>query len=541
MSTNGGKPIESKMHTNLLHDIDLRQFTILVAGLVCMGAALGFERSLLPRMAVETFNETSALTRLNFVATFGAAKAVANVLAGPVADHFGRKPALVLGFLVGLPVMPYIVYAETWDGIILMNAVFGLSQGLLGSALFFLLIDVMGPARRGIAVGIGECTIYVSTAIVNILAGDLASRFGFRPVPFWVATGFAVAGLISTIPLQDTLDRVKAEQKEHESRRSETKPVMVTMDSDLSGGTYSRPHFPKKPDLSAVLHQSPSLKSILPNGSSFLSLVSSSSSSVDEQTQFNIEASITYEACSKQSVEETDSFSSVEGTDTEEQSPAKHESAVAALGKLLLGNSNFVVLCFAGMIMNFKDGFAWGTFPVFFSEYHKLSDHNTDMLIALYPLCWGFAQAFTGYLSDLYGRKLFALLGSGCCTCAMGVFVMPGILWGPAEGRHKHVVVWLIADVMLGFGTALAYPTFQAGAADEVDPVRRGLGLGFYRFIRDSGYVVGALVCGRLTDDIGYYPTFIIVGVVMGISFLALAFIYKPVHWSESMWKVSKR
>ena len=172
------------------HDNFYQQLFILLICLVCMGAALGFERSLLPRMAVEVWGITSSTTVLNFVSTFGASKAIANVFAGPLADRFGRKPTLILGFVLGLPVMPFVNYALTWSEITAMNLVFGVSQGLLGSALFFLLIDVLGPQRRGIAVGLGECTIYVSTAFLNVVAGDLASRFGYRPVPFYVATIF---------------------------------------------------------------------------------------------------------------------------------------------------------------------------------------------------------------------------------------------------------------------------------------------------------------------------------------------------------------
>jgi hypothetical protein len=112
--------------------------------------------------------------------------------------------------------MPYVNFASTWTGVTVMNVAFGASQGFIGSALFFLLIDGMGPSRRGIAVGIGECIIYVSTALVNILAGDLASRYGFRPIPFWVATFFAILGLLATIPLRDTLDCIQEEQKQSE-------------------------------------------------------------------------------------------------------------------------------------------------------------------------------------------------------------------------------------------------------------------------------------------------------------------------------------
>jgi len=92
----------------------IEQFFLIFVGFVCMGAACGFERSLLPRMAIQIFHEVAASTRLSFVATFGLSKAFANVIAGPIADRFGRKPMLRLGCLVGLPVMPYVIVAQSW-------------------------------------------------------------------------------------------------------------------------------------------------------------------------------------------------------------------------------------------------------------------------------------------------------------------------------------------------------------------------------------------------------------------------------------------
>jgi MFS family permease len=210
--------------------------------------------------------------------------------------------------------------------------------------------------------------------------------------------------------------------------------------------------------------------------------------------------------------------------DEEEQEP---DPPHKVLMQLFLENPSYIALCFTGLVMNFKDGFAWGSFPVFFSHEHMLSDSSTDMLVAIYPLCWGFAQAFTGALSDHFGRKLFLIAGTASCSVACALYAVPGVLWGP-EGDFRHVGVWIVSDVLLGLGTALAYPALQAGAADEVEPVNRGVALGFYRFTRDIGYVIGALVCGHLTDAVGYEWTFLVVAFTMGTSLLSIVFIYKP-------------
>jgi len=161
-----------------------------------------------------------------------------------------------------------------------------------------------------------------------------------------------------------------------------------------------------------------------------------------------------------------------------------------------------------------------------------MSDSQTNLLIALYPLCWGFSQAFTGALSDKFGRQLFLVSGAGSCAIAMALFTLPGYLWGTV-GDDRHFHVWLFADVLLGFGTALVYPALQAGAADEADPKNRGIALGFYRFVRDMGYVVGAIVCGHLSDWIGYEKTFLVNAGVLFLALIALALVYHPREATE--------
>lgn len=509
----------------------ISQLGLLLLGFACMGASCGFERSLLPRMAVQIFNETKASTRLHFVATFGLAKALANAMSGSLADTLGRKPVLILGCLVGLPVMPYVIVANSWSGVTLMNVLFGLSQGLLGSSLFFLLIDLMGPRRRGIAVGMGESTIYVSTAIVNVLAGRLASVYGFRPVPFYVATSISVLGLLSTIPLQDTLDQVRAEQTESERiNRKKYARLLSTQPRKLDEERIDTPNCTDRSRLDTTNCG-----------------IGETYGSVDESYVSPWRMSThTLDTTDKEAVKENDgdmetqpmtafSFatSCYVSTSRRDQRTSSGplrsvkmlKSPETSLSSLLLKNRSYVALCFGGMSLNFKDGFCWGSFPVFFKHEHGLSDVRTDWLIAIYPLCWGSAQAFTGALSDRFGRKSFLVAGVGCCAVSMVIYVLPSYCWGVAAGS-KHFHVWVAADVLLGFGTALAYPALQAGAADEVDPAYRGLALGFYRFSRDMGYVLGAIVCGPLTDAIGYEDTFLVNGTVLCLAFILLLVFY---------------
>ena len=556
----------------------VEQFLIVVVGFWCMGAGCGFERSLLPRMAVVTFHETKASVRLNFVATFGLSKAVANALPEPLADRYGRKPALILGCLVGLPVMPFVIVADSWTGITLMNGAFGLSQGLIGSSLFFLFIDLLGPKRRGVAVGVGECSIYVSTAVVNIIAGKLASAYGYRPVPFIVATAISLVGLLSTIPLKDTLDQVLAEQSASELvNRKKYARMMSTHPSHLdeeeripptrsnrsfrnldgfvspwrgsvhTAYTHATPDGYRSPWRGSTVaggSVAPEEESWIGTGDlrSLCSFVEGEEGENDETTPLKPDEQIVgvegYHGISTTFVIAAPAPVSVQndddGTIMEEllDPISPPDSAFVTIKNLVVNNPSFSCLCLGGMMLNFKDGFAWGSFPVFFRHEHMMDDEQTNLLIALYPLCWGFSQAFTGALSDHFGRKLFLLAGTGSCAVAMALFSLPNYLWG-AEGDDRHYRVWVVSDVLLGIGTALVYPALQAGAADEVDPKNRGIALGFYRFVRDMGYVVGAIVCGHLSDWIGYEMTFLVNAAVLSAALLSMILFYHPRGESE--------
>lgn len=288
---------------------------------------LGFERSLLPRMAVKIFNEHSAVTRLNFVSTFGISKALANAISGPLADKFGRKPTLVMGFIIGLPVMPFVIIAKTWTGITVMNILFGFSQGLLGSALFFLLIDLMGPSRRGIAVGIGECMIYVSTAVVNVLAGQLATLYGFRPVPFYVATAFSVVGLLSTYPLRDTLELVQAEQSNSEKLDHDIRMKYARMASIQPSVLDEERELIKKDTFESWA---------MSDGSRLMSY----RSGPNENGRVSFHFPEDDDENDVKKVEE----------ESEESDEMEPDPPLKTLTRLLVENSNYTALCFTGMV-----------------------------------------------------------------------------------------------------------------------------------------------------------------------------------------------
>jgi MFS family permease len=176
-----------------------RQFALLVVVNVFVGAMVGLERSVLPLLAEEDFGVVSRTAILSFLISFGLVKAGTNYLAGRFADRIGRKPVLIVGWLAALPVPVMIILAPSWGWVVAANVLLGINQGLAWSTTVIMKIDLVGPARRGLAMGLNEAAGYVAVSLAALAAGYLASSYGVRPAPFLLGVGFAVLGLLLTV------------------------------------------------------------------------------------------------------------------------------------------------------------------------------------------------------------------------------------------------------------------------------------------------------------------------------------------------------
>ena len=169
------------------------QFALLVGINALVGGMVGQERAVVPLLATDVFGLEATSTALTFLIGFGIAKAITNLVAGALADRFGRKPVLVVGWLVGLPVPLLLILAPDWTWVIAANVLLGVNQGLTWSTTVLMKIDLVGPGRRGLALGLNESSGYLAVALVAFLTGLVAERAGLRPGPFFI--GLAIAGL----------------------------------------------------------------------------------------------------------------------------------------------------------------------------------------------------------------------------------------------------------------------------------------------------------------------------------------------------------
>jgi len=193
-----------------------RQFALLILINAFVGGMVGIERTVVPLIGSEEFGIASTTIVVSFIVSFGVIKALANLVSGQLADAWGRKHVLVLGWLVGLPVPFMIMWAPGWAWVVAANALLGINQGLAWSMTVLMKVDLVGPKSRGLAVGLNEFAGYLAVGVTAFFTGYLASRYGLRPVPIYLGVGYAVFGALLSITLvRDTRQHVRLEAAAH--------------------------------------------------------------------------------------------------------------------------------------------------------------------------------------------------------------------------------------------------------------------------------------------------------------------------------------
>jgi MFS family permease len=380
------------------------QFALLVLINAFVGGMVGIERTVVPLIGAEEFKIGSTTLVVSFIVSFGVVKACANLISGQLADAWGRKRVLVLGWLVGLPVPFMIMWAPSWEWVIAANALLGINQGLAWSMTVIMKIDLVGPKSRGLAVGLNEFAGYLAVGVTAYLTGYLASEYGLRPAPIYLGVAYAILGAaLSILLVRDTREHVRLETAGHARQAA---PI--------------------------------SFREI------FL------------LTSFR--------------------------------------------------DRNLFAASQAGLVNNLNDGMSWGIFPLFFASFGLQLD-RIGILKAVYPATWGILQIATGPLSDRWGRK--GLIVAGMWVQAVGLFL---------TAVTSHFEWWLVGSLLLGFGTAMVYPSLIAAVSDASHPSWRARSLSVYRFWRDLGYAIGALSAGIIADFFGMAWAIAIIGAVTFLS-----------------------
>ena len=408
---------------------NLGQFTLLVLVNAFVGGMVGLERTVLPLIAEREFGIASKSAILSFIVSFGLVKAFVNLFAGRFSERSGRKKLLVTGWLFALPVPFMIMSAQSWSMIIFANVLLGINQGLCWSTTVIMKIDLVGPKRRGMAMGLNEFAGYGAVSVAALASGYIASMYGLRPYPFYLGVAFATAGLlISATLVRDTTQHAREETRVHhkDARQLPSFREMFALTS------YRNP------------------------------------------TLFSVSQ--------------------------------------------------------AGLVNNLNDGMTWGLFPLFFASY-GLGVDQIGILAATYPAIWGISQIATGTLSDRWGRKW--LIVWGMWIQAIGIVLVASAPW-LRHAPSDNFSWWMIGAVLLGAGTALVYPTLLAAIGDVAHPDWRASAIGVYRFWRDLGYAVGAILAGVVADFLGLSWAIVVIGVLTFASGIVSAITMSESHKMRS-------
>jgi MFS family permease len=363
---------------------NLAQFLLLAVVNFFVGGMVGTERTVTPLVGTEVFH-VGELAVAAFVVVFGLTKAITNAVGGAVTARYTRKSILIAGWVIGLPVPFMLAWGPSWAWVIAANVLLGVNQGLTWSMTVNMKIDLIGPERRGFALGINETAGYLGVAVTALATGYLATGFGLRPAPELLGAAYAAAGLaLSVLAVRDTAPWAAAEARQHPRQAG--------------------PHPPFR-----------------------------------------------------------EIFRRVSWTDR----------TLAAVSQ-------------AGLVNNLNDGLVWVILPVLLVE-HGVSVTGVGYVKAFYPFMWAAGMIATGHLADRIGRKPPVV--AGMLIQAVGLAVI-------AAGISHALAAGLAGAFLLGVGTALVYPSLLAVVSDAAHPAWRASALGVYRFWRDAGYALGALIGG---------------------------------------------
>ncbi|WP_307008668.1 MFS transporter [Sinomonas atrocyanea] len=194
---------------------------LLVAVNALVGGTLGQERTVLPLLATREFRLDLYTSALTYILAFGISKAAMNYFAGTLSDRFGRKPVLVAGWLVAIPVPLMLIAGPDWAWIVAANVLLGVSQGLTWSTTVVMKMDLVGPRQRGLAMGLNEAAGYLGVAVTALATGWIAAQYGLRPGPFLLGAAYVALGLgLSVLTVRETHHHARLEAAQHVSARA---------------------------------------------------------------------------------------------------------------------------------------------------------------------------------------------------------------------------------------------------------------------------------------------------------------------------------
>ncbi|PCH62055.1 MAG: MFS transporter [SAR86 cluster bacterium] len=376
----------------IVHGIraNIAQICLQLLQIFLVGLTIGMSRVVIPGLAESQFGlgQQSFFLLTSFVVVFGIVKALMNLIAGRLSERYGRKKILLLGWYLAMPIPLLLLYAPSWNWIILTTVLLGFNQGLCWSMALNSKLDLSKNTQKGLVNGLNEFAGYVAVGLAGLITAYMTSVYGAPQALFYFSFSVILLGLIlAKFTIVETLPW--ALQHQLDSTAPQTQQVKNFWELIKASSLESRPLF--------ALNQ-------------------------------------------------------------------------------------------AGLVEKFTDGIVWIFLPVFFLS-KGISLIQSGAIIAIYGVVWGVSQLFTGPLSDRIGRK--GLIVWGMWICAIGVLLIP---------MTQNIVLWSLEAALIGIGMAMLYPNLGAAVGDFSPPQHRASIIGIYRFWRDLGYAIGALIMGIMAQ-----------------------------------------
>lgn len=382
---------------------NLGQFTLLASITGGVGLVVGAERVVVPEVATRDFHVASYLAALSFIVSFGVVKALLNLVAGRLGDRIGRKPVLLAGWLVALPIPFMIIFAPSWGWVVAANVLLGMNQGLAWSMTVTGKIDLVDPRSRGFATGVNEFSGYAGVSLGGFIGGALGGAYGLRVAPFLFALAVIVLSLVVVaLFVRETLPYTRLEMRQREAPREAPKeradaPIDIAVAAS-DGSANESPESPEPLESSRLQPAAP-----LP----------------DLRATF----------------------------------------ALTTWGDRALGAA-----CQAGLIEKFADTLAWGLFPLYFAS-QGLSPAAIGAIVGLYTGSWAVLQLLTGRLTDQVGRKWPIVVGMELAAVGVVVVALSGAMAGWLVGALvMGVGMALLYPTLITAVSDVAHPRWRGTA-----------------------------------------------------------------------------
>lgn len=397
-------------------------------------------------------DEKFTITTANLV-FFGIAKAVMNFVTGVAADKIGRRNAIILGWIFGLPMPFMVIYASDWWSVAFSSLFLGIQQALVWSSTIFFMIDLVGQKHSGAAIGVNETIGYSAQAICTVIASAILNEKYPREDNYWVLLGIIVVNIFVAIFLL-----------------KESKPKAKDEEDQITG----------------------------------------------KDSKFDFDTTLEWPSGRKSNI-------------TVQRSAFVYTSFV---------NTSLVSICFAGLMINFLSGFAFSLMIKWTKNgsetglWAPIPKEDVANISLCYGIFKGVLQFICGWLGDRVGRRNIIVAGLLVCVLGMCIFVGVGAtLAEPLNG-------FLAASSILGIGTALMYSSALAAIVDHSDPTWRSSALGAYRFWRDLGYAIGALITGAIADWIGILWAVGVAAILTAFAALFVFIFYEEVDPNKDIYNL---